>query len=171
MGPNDGLTLDQLRTKAMALIAFVGMFRPSDLALPTIDNVKIKEDLSSVTFCLLGFKNDYDANGDEVTIGSATDPLICPVYALQSYINRTVDVRTQHSKLFIAIKKPYGELTAQRCSKILQKCAQLAGLDPELFTGRSFRRGGATTAINKNINTEVVMKVGRWRSLETFQFS
>ena len=92
-GPNEQLSLEQLRMKAMSLIAFIGMYRPSDLALPTLENVQFKNDLSSVTFCLLGFKNDYNANGAEVTISASADPLLCPVKALKLYLKKVEPLR------------------------------------------------------------------------------
>lgn len=167
MGTNMQLTVKDLRMKAMALVAFVGMFRPSDLALPTTDNIKFHENQSAVTFCLLGFKNDYNANGDSVVIPAASEVLVCPVAALFDYIQRTQEERkNQCTKVFIALKSPYEGLSADRCSNELKRCAILAGYDPELYTGRSFRRGGATTAINNNINMNVVAKVGRWKSTD-----
>ena len=167
-GQNEQLSIEQLRMKAMSLIAFIGMYRPSDLALPTLENIQFKQDLSAVTFCLLGFKNDYNANGAEVTIVSSADPILCPVKALKLYLEKIESFRNGERHLFIANKKPYGALSAQRCSKLLQKTAELAGLDPQLFTGRTFRRGGATTAINNNVNPDIVMTMGRWKSPQTF---
>ncbi len=39
-----------------------------------------------------------------------------------------------------------------------------AGFDPQIFSGHSFRRGGATTAFKANIPSEFIQQQGDWRS-------
>ncbi len=39
-----------------------------------------------------------------------------------------------------------------------------AGFNPSLFSGHSFRRGGATTAFKANIPSEFIQRQGDWRS-------
>ena len=40
--------------------------------------------------------------------------------------------------------------------------------DIEETTARSFRKTGASTAINKGMDPDLIMKLGRWKSVDVF---
>jgi len=69
--------------------------------------------------------------------------------------------------IFLSLKsdKPLSKATI---GHILGNVSELAGLDRHLYSARSYRRGGATTAVAKNQNWCKVLKLGRWQSVETF---
>ena len=46
----------------------------------------------------------------------------------------------------------------------LKKYISLIGLDPELFSSHSFRRGGATLAFQANVRSELIQLQGDWLS-------
>jgi len=72
------------------------------------------------------------------------------------------------NNLFVDLRPPYGNLSSDRCSNILIETAQDAGLDPTIYTGSTYRKGGATAAINGGANWIHVRRLGRWRDARTF---
>lgn len=48
--------------------------------------------------------------------------------------------------------------------QLLRNCLQLLGYEPTLFSGHSFRRGGATSAFSAGVASELVKAHGDWRS-------
>ena len=57
-------------------------------------------------------------------------------------------------------------LSAERVAKIMTMTLVAAGI--EETTARSFRKTGASTAINKGVDPDLAMKLGRWKSPEVF---
>jgi hypothetical protein len=47
---------------------------------------------------------------------------------------------------------------------ILNKSIKLLNLNPKLFSGHSFRAGGATDLFNAGVPTVIIKKMGRWKS-------
>ena len=167
LGENRAMPIEKLRAKTICLLALVGLFRPSDLALVTIDQVTLSA--STVSFANFGGKTDKDMTGIPTTITAATIPRLCPVKALASYINRTQDARTHIATkpvfIYLNSKTP-ASLGSQRIAKIMTQTLRDAGIDDT--TARSFRKSGASAAINKGTDPDLVMKLGRWKSVDVF---
>ncbi len=91
---NFALLLQDLRLKAITLLALSVMLRPSDIAPRSgivfrRSAVTVQED-QSVELYFLGIKNDADRDGFRVFLRRASDTKICPVDALLTYMSRTV---------------------------------------------------------------------------------
>jgi len=167
LGPNESMTLEKLRAKTICLLALVGLFRPSDLEILTMNQITFSE--TSASFSNFGGKTDKDMAGIPTTITAASLIHLCPVAALTSYINRTQEIRVKISNqpLFIYLNaKTPATLGRQRIAKIMTQTLQNAGIDDT--TARSFRKSGASTAINKGADPDLVMKLGRWKSVDVF---
>lgn len=167
---NDSVPLKQLRAKLIALLCFVAMYRPSDAVIPQLKHVRFGADGSSMRICLLGYKTDIEANGDEHVIYSCSVPELCPVRAAQCFIKRTRQLRAdrENSYLLLQLNAPYGPLTSATVSQILKYVIEQAGYDSSIYTPRTFRRGGATAGVAAGINPDQVMKLGRWKTPEVF---
>lgn len=182
---NYRLTLEQLRRKAVTLLALSLMLRPSDIApkgkvynkqtkrletrIMTTDQIRFFTD-GSMKVTLHGIKNDYHRDGFEVRINKASEPSLDPVKTLQVYIERTAQFRNGRTRpLFIALKKPFSAVGAETIGNILEKSLKESGLLSQGFTAKSFRPTGATLAIEGEVVPDTVRKVGRWKSRETFE--
>lgn len=181
---NYRLTLKQLRLKVLTLLALVIMLRPSDVApkakvydsmtkklvktFMRTDQVRFLQD-GSMKIVLHGIKNDYHRDGFEVLVNPASDPQLDPVRAMQLYIQRTAHIRPISRPLFLSLKSPYGPISSDTVSSVLEEAITSAGLAAQGFTAKSFRPTGATRAIEGQVVSDTVRKVGRWKSRETFE--
>jgi len=173
LGPNDTMSIKDLRAKTICLLALVGLFRPSDLALLTLEQVTFTE--TSLSLSNFGGKTDKSKDGIPTTITSSSLPTLCPVRALRAYINKTTEARNKidGKPIFIYLDKSIrshdtgvAALTNQRVAKVMTETLLAAGI--EETTARSFRKTGASTAINKGVDADLVMKLGRWKSPDVF---
>ena len=114
-------------------------------------------------------KNDYRRDGFEVNIPAASNPKIDPVRAIRCYIQRTKYIRPKSLPLFLSLKEPFEGLGSTSIARVLDKAIVLAGLGNQGFSAKHFHPTGATTAIEKGLNPDSVMRTGRWRSRETFE--
>lgn len=89
-GENEQLSIPQLRTKAVTMLAISALCRPSDLA-PSIGFRRSQVTFSSegMVIVFFGIKNDTHREGFEVKVKSSTEVVTDPVSALKSYLDRT----------------------------------------------------------------------------------
>lgn len=103
-------------------------------------------------------KTDPFRQGVSIFLGR-TEAVICPVAALLAYLARR---GSGDGPLF---RFENGQpLTRSRLVIEVRKALQEAGLQPEIYSGHSFRIGAATTAAACGISAEVIKTLGRWRS-------
>ena len=180
---NWSLTLENLRLKCLTLLALAMMLRPSDVAphakviqndgeirplqLKT-DQVSFNSDGSCV-ITLHGIKNDYHRDGFDVVVKPTSNAKLDPVRCLKCYIERTKYFRPKHNPLFLSLKQPFDAISAKTVTRILEKAIILAGLKESGFSAKSFRPTGATVAVQAGVDPDVVRRVGRWKSRETFE--
>ena len=179
---NANLTLSDLRLKAITLLAFSLMLRPSDIAPKALffDNLTgetkkfifstdmIEFTLDGLKVCFLGIKNDAQRAGFQVFLPSNPNSKLDPVGTIKEYINRTEPYRSDRG-VFLSLNKPYKAISAASVSKILEKSISLVGLAGQGFSAKSFRPTGATRAIDGGIDPEIVRKMGRWKCTEVFR--
>lgn len=182
---NQSLSTRDLRLKAITLMAFVLMLRPSDIApkgrrnvtvesvevtklVFSSNNIKCLED-GGMLISFFGTKNDSGRTGFEVHMPPSTDAEIDPCSALKEYITRTESIRPKpENPVFLTLKKPYRALDASTIGDIMNESIKLAGLGGKGYSAKSFRPTGATVAIETNQNPAQVMKTGRWKTQSVF---
>ena len=72
---------------------------------------------------------------------------------------------SKERKLDLVNNRPE-RLGSQRIANIMKTTLMKAGINET--TARSFRKTGASTAINKGAEPDLVMKLGRWKSVDVF---
>jgi len=133
-----------LRDKALILVGFFGALRRSELVGLNVEDVEFVPEGAILT--IRKSKTDQEGRGREVPIGYAKRADLCPVRALQAYINALG--RTQ-GPLFVSMRKSQytqSRLSTDAVARIVKDYADRLGLDPRRFGGHSLRAGFVTTA-------------------------
>ena len=96
--------------------------------------------------------------GMNVFVGESGNEL-CPIRAMTEYFSQR---GSQSGPLFYFRNGRY--LTRSRFVGQVREALRQAGVDASKFAGHSFRRGAATTALEKVISDATIKMLGRWRS-------
>lgn len=169
-GPNEGLSLKNLRLKAIALLALSCMTRPSDLSPKSgflRDQISFHDDGSAI-IRFFGVKNDSNRRGFEVRLDPAIDDRIDPVKCLKVYIEKTAHLTpNDKAPVFLTLNRPHSGLDTISVSQILREAIRLAGLSSE-FTPRCFRPTGATHAVLQGLDPNFVRQRMRLKTESVF---
>ena len=163
--------MDTVMIWAAASTCFFGFLRAGELTVPSevafdagthlcfadlsIDNT---DNPTRVTLHLKASKTDPFRKGVDVVIGRTFDRL-CPVTAILTYVARRGNdpgllFRFQDGRL----------LTKQHFVQSIREALLGCGLNPNNYSGHSFRIGAATTAGTRGLDDSVIMMLGRWKS-------
>ena len=98
-------------------------------------------------------------------LADGADPC-CPTTQLAAYLLRTRGVLEPDAPLFQsqASDGKYLPLKYASFIALFKEQITLAGLDPSQYAGHSFRRGGATFAMDAGIPDSTIMAMGDWTS-------
>src|SRR5579871_653565 len=158
---------DDANLIAAFTVAFAAFLRPGDFTWSSWDSSshKIRLSRGSVSFTHDGAilhlprsKTDKFGKGASITLASAPDEC-CPVRALRRIFDRyplPVD-RPLFNKQLGAFNRTWLESAIRRT--ILH-----AGSNPTIFSGHSFRRGAANSAVSAGIPKDEIKELGRWKS-------
>ena len=103
-------------------------------------------------------KTDPFRRGVSVYIGVAAGDL-CPVAAILDYMVRRGPAA---GPFFLSQNGKF--LTRDRFVTAMREALTLAGFDPTLYAGHSFRIGAATTAAQRGLPDSLIKTLGRWQS-------
>lgn len=151
------------RDKALLLIGFVGAFRRSELVNLDVSDFRLGK--QGYTVRIKFSKTDQDGKGEFVAIPYGQSPATCPVLAMQNWL--TVS-KIESGPVFRAINK-HGQLSEKRLSDksvafIIKRYVEGVGLDPDLYSGHSLRKGFATTAAMRGISERSIKEQTRHKS-------
>ena len=108
-------------------------------------------------------KTDQLAQGFQLPL-AANGTLSCPVHALVlQYINRSPFITASpHTPLFLLEhnQAPTRDWVVKRLRLAIGKL----GLQPQQFSGHSFRRGGTTSLAHAGVPDHLIQQMGRWKS-------
>ena len=96
------------------------------------------------------------------------DVHLCPVRTLKDYEKRSLKLRNEETRLFIATIKPHKPVTSCSIARWLKALLEEAGVDISIFNPHSLR-ASSTTAANMRITTNVILKAAGWSSGSVFQ--
>lgn len=153
-----------VRDRAVLLLGFAGALRRSEIAALDVNDVEIAPEGLRVT--VRQSKKDQQAKGATVGVPRGTGDA-CPVEALRAWLAL---VDATDGPLFRVVTRG-GIVTDKRMSgravaRMVKRLAELAGLDPERFSGHSLRRGLATSATEAGRSTLALQRQGRWASAD-----
>ena len=103
-------------------------------------------------------KSDPFRRGVSIPLSPSHDSL-CPVTALRDLIHRYP--KPPSAPLFCRLHGPFDRTWVLRK---ISRALLFAGINPTGFTGHSFRRGAANSALKAGISRSDIMKMGRWKS-------
>lgn len=156
-----GDRLIDVRDRALLLVGFAGALRRSEIVALDVTDIVVSGEGLRLT--IRRSKTDQDGEGHVIAIGR-TGSATCPVSAYENWISaagidtgkafRSVD---RHGKVGDA-------LSARAVALLVQRRADLAGLDARIYSGHSMRAGLATSAAAAGVEERIIMRTTRHRS-------
>lgn len=134
-----------VRDKAILLLGFVGGMRRSEIV--GLDAGDIAFEPEGIALLIRRSKRDQDGKGRHVAVPRGHHEATCPVRALRAWLDVAA---VTDGPLFVRLD-PGGacrrlRLDGRAVAHVVQRAAGRAGLDPEMFSGHSLRRGFCTEA-------------------------
>lgn len=90
------------------------------------------------------------------------DKTICPMSTLESYLQRTGDIRNSVERLFISLKRPYKAIRSQTLSRWIKTTLQASGVDMQKFSPYSTRHAATSAAKRGGVNLDSIRKAAGW---------
>lgn len=156
---------------AMMTLATYGLLRCAEVTRDPMDKGRfpmlrhwvVAKDGALGQYYLPRSKADRNRDGTTIFV-AANGHRTCPVAAMQNMLAEAPFPVRETTPLFsLDGRKPLTRHAFLRHTKLL---LSLAGYKPELFSGHSFRRGGAQTAYDTGLSTNDIQTIGRWKNLD-----
>jgi len=164
----DRNTHDDINLLAAFTTAFAAFLRPSEFTwnawdytsspLSHLSRGSVKFTPAGVLLHLPKSKTDQFRKGETIPIASSPD-VACPVKALKSLFRNYP--RPPNHPLFCRLAGPFNK---QWVSNTIESTLLNAGIDPTNYSGHSFRRGAANSAVAAGISRHDIKEMGRWKS-------
>ena len=158
---------DSINLHAAFCVAFAAFLRPSEFTWDTwnaesssshLSRQSIKFTTKGVLLLLPKSKTDQYRKGHTIPLAFSNDAT-CPVNSLKTLITKYPKPRSD--PLFTRLS---GSFNKRWLSYNLALSLRQAGYDPTHYSGHSFRRGVANTAIAVGIPRDDIKTLGRWKS-------
>ncbi|KAK4016306.1 hypothetical protein OUZ56_031255 [Daphnia magna] len=164
------LSLLELSRKCVTLIALCSLLRTCEIASILLDSVSISDSKLSFT---LGRQRKAQHSGPlkQFSIDSwPANIAICPVFCVNSYMERTAELRaTRNSSfLFISSTKPHSAVSPSTVGRWIKDQLGLAGIDTSSFTAHSTRGAAASKAARSGLPIQTILDHGHWARESTF---
>jgi integrase len=145
------------QTRAVFLLGFAGAFRCSELVSITIADLTFVPE--GMLVMVQRSKTDQEAVGMHKAIPFGSDPVTCPVRAVQAWIKRA---GMRSGPLFRAFT-PHGARTQRRLpahavGRMLKRAITNQGLDARCYGSHSLRAGLVTAAAQAGVAERVIMQ-------------
>lgn len=156
------------RNRALLLLGFAGSFRRSELVFLDVEDLDFVRD--GIVVNLRKSKTDQNWEGRTVGIPYGSHPLTCPVRAMEEWLEVS---GIESGPIFRPIRNN-GVILPQRLTDrsvalIVQRAAERAGLNPNLYAGHSLRSGHITQAAMSGAPEYKIMEQSGHRSVMTLR--
>jgi len=159
---------DDLNVYAAFCIAFAAFLRCGEFTWDTwntdshlfyLSRGSVQFQQGSISVHLPSSKTDPFRQGISIPLASSSD-ISCPVAALTLLFCRYPS-RSSTDPLFSRTLGPFNQSWV---ISRLHTALLAAGIDPTGYSGHSFRRGAANSAVTAGISKSGIMELGRWKS-------
>lgn len=163
--PNENLSLEDLSKKVVTLLALVTAHRVQTLSLTKLSNIKVFSG-EKITITISD-KIKTSAINRKMPILVLPyfneKPSICPARAIEQYITRTKDKRSNNcDKLFISFKKPFREVSSQTISRWVKCTLSDSGIDSSVFGAHSTRHAATSAANRLGVSIDLIKSTAGW---------
>lgn len=146
------------RDRVLILTGFAGSFRRSELV--SLDFEDLEFVAEGLIINLRKSKTDQEGKGRKIGIPYGSRLETCPVRNMQKWLERS---EIKEGPLFCRINKYDKMIEGKRlCDKsvalIVKRCAEAAGLNPNIYSGHSLRSGFATSAAMNGASLYDIMR-------------
>lgn len=161
---------------AICLVAFYGMFRKSHL-LPTAANqFNVSKQLTKADFNIFHWGTlvsirwsktiQFRERVVEIPLPCIPGSVLCPTSAITNAFRFTAPFSTRDLQAFnwVDSSRVVHVFTYSAFVSKLRSHLSALGVDPKLYAGHSFRRGGASFAYQSGVPIELIKALGDWRS-------
>ena len=172
---NEGLSNDRIMLWAAFLLAFYCFLRSGEICVATGESFDENRDLTPQDIAIDNIinpqvlkvhikysKTDPFRVGSDIFIAK-TDNDLCPVAAVLAWL-----VRRGNNPGPLFVFRAGVPLTRASFVQVLKEALVAANIEPEGFTGHSFRIGAATSAADRGMTADHIKQLGRWKS-EAYQ--
>lgn len=161
--PNEDLSLEILSKKLTTLLALVTAHRAQTLSKINIGNISSSQ---SGLFIKIPDLIKTSRAGSLQPVLSLPyfpeRPQICPASTLNTYLDKTKNLRQDLQLLFISFRKPHREVTSQTLSRWVKSTLESSGIDTSLFTAHSTRHAATSKAFRSGVSLDTIRKTAGW---------
>ena len=157
---------------AAVLVLFFELLRRSNVLVPSISAFKPACHLSRADFTVFKWGLAVTIRWSKtiqcqervlyVPLLSLPDHPLCPVKALLTFMKLTRSASASGPAFVLPRGSGFVALTPDIFVAHLRSCLRSIGLSPDHYAAHSFRRGGATWALQCGLATDVVRVLGDW---------
>jgi len=174
MGENKDLSLKDLSSKLLTLMALTSASRVSELQALDLRFHYYKPNGVLFKLATLTKKRQLGASLKELFFTSfSEDDNLCVVQCLKHYESRTESFRVvspdQASPLFLSHIQPHKPVTAQRLAHWIKDLLKAAGIDTKVFKAHSVRGASTSAAMDKGVPLSDILSTADWSRDTTFK--
>lgn len=163
MYPNDTLNLEQISKKLVTLVALITAHRVQTLSKIKVNNIVSYESGFNIKIPDLLKTSRAGAVQPLLSLPVFTQrPQICPASTLKAYLDKTLNLRSDHQVLFISFRKPHRPVTSQTLSRWVKSVLESSGIDTSLFTAHSTRHASSSKAFMSGVSLSVIRNTAGW---------
>lgn len=161
--PNENLPLDSLTQKLVILVSLVTSQRVQTISKISIHNIIQSEEFIQIKIPDRVKSSKLNKSQPCLTLPFFKDqPEVCVASALQTYINRTANIRNSIDKLFLTYKKPIKAATTQTLARWIKVVLSKSGIDTSIFKAHSTRHASTSAAERQGMNIDVIRQTAGW---------
>ena len=162
---------------AICLVAFYGMFRKSHLLPITPNKFDSSKQLTKADFKIFTWGTlitirwsktiQFRERIVEIPLPHIPNSALCPTFAITHAFHFTAAASIMQSQAFNWLDTNTSSIHMFTYNAFISKLRQhltVLGINPKLYAGHSFRRGGASFAYQSGVPLELIKALGDWRS-------
>lgn len=169
-GSNASLSLRLLTLKTCMLLALASPRRQSELS--RLELSRMARSTDEVVFTLPGLakgqRQGQPARRYTYPV-HPTEPALCPVAALDAYVQATAGHRGGQQRVFLSYRRPHRPVTASTVARWLVTVLGAAGVDTDCFRAHSTRSAATSAAARGGASVNDILEAGDWASARTFR--
>lgn len=167
--PINGLSLKQTCQKLVMLIALTTAQRLQTLHLLDTKDLHINKE--KAVFLINQHIKQSRPGSKPMQIELQpyeADPRLDVFHLLKQYLQKTLTLRGNETKLFISYKPPHKHVSKDTLARWLKEVLQNSGINVEHFKAHSTRSAAVSATSAKKLPVDKILQVAGWKSEKTF---